>query len=388
VSDEVQEIRSVTRSFVRDRLRPLEGWVEEHDTKPPQWDALLRESIEMGLYAANMPESAGGGGLDLPAQCAIWEELGHVSWPLTYVACVPNPVLLACTPRQRELYLDPVVAGTKKAAFALTEPDAGSDVYAMTTRATRTDGGWVLSGTKHFITNIVDADFVVVFAATGRQENGRAEISAFLVGTDNPGLRVTRRQQMMGWRGIQQSEFAMEDCFVSDDEVLGEIGAGLDLAVSLLLRVRVTLASYCTGFMDRIIEDVMQWADLRVVFGKPLSQKQGIQWMIAEMVAAADISRGAIADLARRAEQEELTARQAGTVKLFATQQLGMVADTAVQIFGGAGWCKDLEVERLYRDARVFRLIDGTDELQKGMIWRAFSSSRAHAGQAGSLSRV
>jgi acyl-CoA dehydrogenase len=342
----------------------------------------MRESIDLGLYAANMPEEVGGGGLDLAAQCAVWEELGHVSWPLTYVACVPNPVLMTCTPRQRELYLDPVVAGTKKAAFALTEPDAGSDVYAMTTRAARVDGGWVLNGTKHFITNIVDADFVVVFAATGRTDNGRAEITAFLVATDNPGLDVTRRQQMMGWRGIQQSEFRLEDCFVADEEVLGEIGEGLNLAVSLLLRVRVTLASYCTGFMDRIIEDVMQWVDMRVVFGKPLSQKQGVQWMIADMVATADISRGAIADLARRAETEELTARQAGTVKLFASQSLGKVADTAVQLFGGAGWCKDLHIERLYRDARVFRLIDGADEAQKGMIWRAFAGSRAGSSPA------
>lgn len=377
MSDEVAEFRAVMRRFVRERLRPLEEWVETNDARPPEWDALLRESIDMGLYAANMPLEAGGAGLNLSAQCQIWEELGHVSWPLTYVACVPNPVLLTCsTQRQRELYLAPVVAGTKRAAFALTEPEAGSDVYSMTTHAKRVEGGWVLNGTKHFTTNIADADFAVVFAATGRSASGRAEITAFLVGTDNPGLHVNRRQLMMGWRGLQQSEFSMTGCFVGDDDVLGDLGQGLNLAVSLLLQVRVTLASYCTGFMDRIIEDVMRWAELRVVFGSPLDRKQGIQWMIAEMVAAADISRGAIADLARRAEHEQLTARQAGTVKLFASQQLGKVADTAVQIFGGAGWCKDLNIERLYRDARVFRLIDGTDELQKGMIWRDFANRR------------
>lgn len=373
--EELESLRGTTRRFVRQRLRPLEESIEQDDRMPEEWAQLCRESIELGLYSANVPADYGGSGLSLTEQLTLWEEFGQVSWPLTYVFCSPNLVLLDCSDAQRDRYLSPVVAGEKLQCFALTEPDAGSDVYAMRTTAQQSAGGYVLNGTKHFITRAGEADFAIVFAVTKSAANGsRPEVTAFLIDSDTPGYEVGRRQPMMGWRGLGQHEVVMRDCFVERGNVLGEPGRGLELGLGLIAQARMSVSAYCVGFMERLIETSLEFAGNREVFGSTLARKQGIQWMLAEMEIDAYVARATMQATAVALEAGTATAADVSKVKYQATRALGRVADATVEIHGGAGWCKDLPVERMYRDARVFRLIDGTDEVHKGMVWRSMAS--------------
>lgn len=384
---ELSEMRSTCRRFIAERIHPIEQQVDDEEhIAPDLWQDLVKESVELGLYGANVPAELGGPDLTILEQTALWEEFGQTSWRFTYLLARPHRVLFACNEQQRHEYLDPVLAGEKEQCFALTEPEAGSDNSAMATRATKVSGGYRLTGTKHFISH-GDADFAVVFAVTGPPLRGRTpQVTAFLVDRGTPGYTVGRAQRMMGWAGMDEYELVFDDCFVSDDKVLGTPGQGLKLALSSVAQRRLQVAGYCVGAMERLLSLSVDYARHRVVFDEPLADKQGIQWMLADAATEPYVARQAVYEAARlcdgaRAdgtadvELSRLFAKEISIAKLQATTGLDKVADTAVQIHGGMGWCREYPVERLYRDARVLRIIEGTDEVHRGIIAKSLLRS-------------
>jgi acyl-CoA dehydrogenase len=386
---ELADFTGVCRRFIRERVWPIEQRVddEEHVDRDI-WLALIKESVELGLYTVNVPESLGGPGLTIAEQNALWEEFGHTSWPFTYLLARAHPVLFQCTPRQRVDYLDRVLRGEREPCFALTESGAGSDNSAMKTRAEQVPGGYRISGTKHFISH-GDADFAIVFAVTGPPLRGRTpQITAFLVDRDTPGFTVGRAQRMMGWNGMHEHELVFEQCLVPDSQVLGEPGQGLRLALASVGQRRLQVASYCIGAMDRLIALTSTYASDRVLFDSALADKQGIQWMLADMAVDAHVAREAtrraatLCDAARSegASDVDISHRfrsEISIAKLYASRALNRVADIAVQVHGGMGWARESPVERLYRDARVFRIVEGADEVHRTIIARSVLAARA-----------
>lgn len=381
-SDELAGMRQTCRRFIQDRIHPIEQRVDDEERMDPDtWSALIAESVRLGLYTANVPAELGGPGLTIYEQTVLWEEFGQTSWPFTYLLARPHRILFECTPAQREKYLDPVMAGEKEQCFALTEPGAGSDNAAMTTRAVKTPGGYKITGAKHFISH-GNADFAIVFAVTGPPLGRRTpQVTAFLVDKGTPGYGIGRPQRMMGWAGMDEHELFFDDCFVPEEQVLGTPGQGLRLALSSVAQRRLQLAGYCVGAMERLLALSVEYARNRVVFDEPLMDKQGIQWMLADMAVEPYVAREAVysatrlCDDARASgksdiELSSLFGKEISIAKLYASRALNRVADGSVQIHGGMGWCREYAVERLYRDARVFRIIEGTDEVHRGIIAR------------------
>jgi acyl-CoA dehydrogenase len=379
-SDELDQMVATCRRFIADRISPIEQGVDDTDHMDPVvWNSLVEQSVELGLYTANVPESLGGPGLSIADQTRLWEEFGQTSWPFTYLLARPHRVLFECTEQQRERYLDPVLAGKRAQCFALTEPGAGSDNSAMRTRADRVDGGYVINGAKHFISH-GNADFAIVFAVTGPPLRGRTpQVTAFLVDQGTPGFTVGKAQRMMGWSGMDECELVFQDCFVPDDQVLGPPGEALRLGLASVAQRRLQIAGYCIGAMERLLALSLEYTRSRVVFDEPLFDKQGIRWMLAEAAMEPYLAREAtykaarLCDEARAAGRSEvelskLFAKEISIAKLYASRALNRVADIAVQVHGGMGWCREYPVERLYRDARVFRIIEGADEVHKEII--------------------
>jgi alkylation response protein AidB-like acyl-CoA dehydrogenase len=379
--EELGQMRQTCRRFIQERIHPIEQDVDNAEEIPPQvWRDLIAEAVELGLYGANVPAELGGLGLSVFEQITLWEEFGQTTWPFTYLLARPHRVLFECNAEQRKRYLDPVLAGEREQCFALTEPGAGSDNSAMSTRAVKVAGGYRISGVKHFISH-GDADFAIVFAVTGPPPPGRRtpQVTAFLVDKGTPGYSIGRRQRMMGWLGMHEYELIFDDCFVPDDQVLGQPGQGMRLALSSVAQRRMQVAAYCVGAMARLLDLSTEYARNRVVFDEPLINKQGISWMLADMAVDHQVARESVYHAARRYDQgraEGLSdidiskryGKEISIAKLYASTALNRVADTAVQIHGGMGWCRETVVERLYRDARVFRIIEGTDEVHRTII--------------------
>lgn len=379
-ADELDQMAAMARRFIQDRIAPIEQQVDDEDhIDPDLWRSLIKESVELGLYTSNVPESLGGPGLAIYEQTVLWEEFGHTTWPFSYLLARPHRILFECDEQQRERYLDPVLAGDKEQCFALTEPGAGSDNAAMQTRAEKVSGGWRITGTKHFISH-GNADFAIVFAVTGPPLRRRTpQVTAFLVDKGTPGYTVGRQQRMMGWSGMDERELIFDNCFVPDEQMLGAEGQGLLLALASVAQRRLQIAGYCIGMMERLLALSVEYARTRVVFDEPLMDKQGIQWMLADMAVEPYLAREAthkatrLCDAARASGKSEvelsrLFGKEISIAKLYASTALNRIADAAVQIHGGMGWAREYPVERLYRDARVFRIIEGTDEVHRGII--------------------
>jgi acyl-CoA dehydrogenase len=378
---ELRDMLDTTRRFIATRLVPLEQEIDDNaEVDPERWRALIAESVELGLYAANVPEHLGGPGLTIYEQTRLWEEFGATTWPLTYVLARPHRILFECTEAQREKYLDPVLAGEREQCFALTEPGSGSDNGAMRTRATKVPGGYRITGSKHFIT-FGSADFAIVFAVTGPPPEGRRtpQVTAFLVDKGTPGYIIGGRQRMMGWHALDERELFFEDCFVPDEQVLGEPGQGLRLALASVAQRRLQMAGYAVGAMERLVALSTEFAKLRIVFDEPLAKKQGIRWKLADMAVEPYVARAAVYDATRLCDEgraaglsdRELATtfgKQISIAKLYATTALNRVADEAVQIHGGMGFSREYPVERLYRDARGLRIVEGTDEVHREII--------------------
>mgnify|MGYP001050634121 CR=1 FL=1 len=367
---EFVQFADLARQFVRKELWPHEEDVERDDRVPPELARSLRaKAVELGLFGFNMPEEAGGPGLPYLAQVLIREQLGQASVALADMAGRPPKALLASRGEQRERLLAPAVRGEQVWAFALTEPGAGSDAAAIRTRAARVEGGWRLTGTKHFISHGNHADRIIVIAKA-RQGDGDVP-AAFVVEQGAPGFSVGRVHRKMGWRGYPVCELVFDEVFVSDANVLGEIGDGLRLGLANILESRIGVAAHCVGMAQRAYDYATEHLRVRRQFGRALGSFQGLQWMVAEMAVEIEQSRALLYAAAREMDRGGDARAAVSMAKLSATEMAGRVADRALQLLGGAGYMAESPVEMIYRDVRAFRIGEGTSEIQKNQIARA-----------------
>jgi acyl-CoA dehydrogenase len=378
-SDEQRAVMETTRAFVHRELVPHEDEVERTGRLDPGLVKELRgRAIKAGLYAANMPEDVGGAGLDTLTWMLMERELGHTGYALQMLAVArPSRILLACEGSQRADYLLPTVAGERVECLAMTEPEAGSDLRGMRTRAVRDGADWVITGTKHFISHADEADYVILFAATGEERTGRAEITAFLVDTDAAGLTVRPGYRSVSHRGYPNSVLAFDGCRVPGSAVLGEVGRGFDVANTWLGTTRLQVAATCLGRSRRALDLAVRYAAGRRQFGRTIGRNQGVSFKLADMTVALESASWLTWRAAWLADRREADAEIA-MAKLHASEALAMIADEAIQIHGGMGLMDELVLERIWRDARVERIWDGTSEIQRHIVSRALL--RAHGG--------
>lgn len=362
------------RSFVEKELLPHEEAVDRADAVPPELAAHIRaKALAAGFYAFNMPEEVGGGGLDYLSQALIERELSKVSWALHVFVARPSKILMACKGAQIEDYLLPCVRGEKVDCFALTEPGAGSDANAIKTRAVRDGDDFVINGSKHFISHAGHADFAIVFAVTDTFEHKgrpRNAVTSFLVDCDTPGMTIRRGPKCVSNRGYHTSEIFFDDCRVPASKVLGEVGKGWDVANAWLTAGRVMVAANCVGQAQRALDVSLQWAADRKQFGHAIGTYQGISFKLADMATEIRAAELLALNAAWKMDQGSMTDGDAGMAKLFASEVLGRVADEAVQIFGGMGLMDEGSVERIWRNARIERIWEGTSEIQRHIISR------------------
>jgi acyl-CoA dehydrogenase len=372
IPEELQMVQRSVKRFVDRELRPHEREVEETDRIAPELDRALRKrAVELGFYGHNLPESVGGGGLSTLGQALIGEELGRTTMALaSTVGFLPGGLRFARL-EQRAWFLDPILRSEKVVAYALTEPDAGSDMQRVATRARRENGRWILNGTKQFISNAEHADFLMVVAVTNPEAPLRSRFTMFVVERDNPGYRYIRSLRAMGWRGHSLGVFSLDDCKVDDDHVLGEVDGGFEVAMGHINATRIHLAGRYLGMANELIELAVDYSKQRVAFGAALSQHQALQFMLADCDVEREAARLLMYAAALQADAGDPSARIAASrAKLFGSEMVGRVADRVLQIFGGAGYVADLPVERMYRDARAFRIGEGTSEMQRIQIAR------------------
>jgi acyl-CoA dehydrogenase len=378
-SDEQRAVMETTRAFVHRELVPHEDEVERSGRVDPDLVRELRgRAIRAGLYAANMPEDVGGAGLDTLTWMLMERELGHTGYALQMLAVArPSRILLACEGEQRADYLLPTVAGERVECLAMTEPEAGSDLRGMRTRAVRDGADWVINGTKHFISHADEADFVILFAATGEEQTGRAEITSFLVDTAAAGLTVHPGYRSVSHRGYPNSVLAFDGCRVPGSAVLGEVGRGFDVANTWLGTTRLQVAASCLGRARRALDLAVRHAACRRQFGRTIGRNQGVSFKLADMNVALEAASWLTWRAAWLADIGD-AGTEIAMAKLHATEALAMIADEAIQIHGGMGLMDELVLERIWRDARVERIWDGTSEIQRHIVSRALL--RAHGG--------
>ena len=376
LTEEQQLIIKTTRDFVRAELVPHEQEVEDTGVLREE---LLRElkakAIAAGLYAANMPTEVGGAGLDAVSWILYEKELGYTGYALQY-SCVARPsnILLACTGEQRERYLLPAVRGERVDCLAMTEPGAGSDLRGMKTTALRKGDDFILNGTKHFISHADHADFVIVFAATGEEDSARHKrklITAFLVDMGTPGFQVRPGYRNVSHRGYTNSILEFNDCRIPQSAVLGAVHQGFEVANTWLGATRLQVAATCLGRAERALEAAKQWSVQRVQFGQPIGRFQWISFKLADMAVELRAAELLTLEAAWKLEHKIATDMDMAIAKLKASEMLAMVSDEALQIHGGMGLMSELPLERIWRDARIERIWDGTSEIQRHIISRA-----------------
>jgi acyl-CoA dehydrogenase len=367
-----QLLETVAR-FVRERLVPLEDKVAEDDAVP---DEIREELRELGLFGYALPEEYGGLGLTMEEEVQLAFELGQTSPAFRSLLGTNNGIggqglVMDGTQEQKQRYLPRLAAGEIIGAFALTEPEAGSDAASLRTSARRDGDSYVLNGTKRYITNAPEAGLFTVFARTDPKTTDAKGVSAFLVEAGTPGLSLGKLDKKMGQRGAHTCDVIFEDCRVPASALLGGVeGLGFKTAMKTLDRGRLHISAVSVGVAERLIRDSLNYAMERKQFGKPIAEFQLVQAMLADSKTEAYAARCMVMDAARRRDAGENVNTIAGCCKLFATEMVGRVADRAVQIHGGAGYVSDYAVERFYRDVRLFRLYEGTSQIQQLVIAR------------------
>jgi alkylation response protein AidB-like acyl-CoA dehydrogenase len=376
LTEEQQLIVASTRKFVREELAPHEAEVERTGVLRADLHRELKaRAMAAGLQAANMPAEVGGAGLEGVSWALYEKELGYTSYVLQF-ACVARPsnILLACEGEQRERYLLPTVRGERTECLAMTEPDAGSDLRGMKTTARVQGGDFVINGTKHFISHADHADYVILFAASGEEQGARGPrklITAFLVDTGTAGFEVRRGYQNVSHRGYTNSILQFTDCRVPRSAVLGELHRGFEVANTWLGATRLQVAANCLGRAERALALAVQWAADRRQFGQQIGKFQGVAFKLADMAVELRAAELLTLEAAWKLGQKTATDMDMAIAKLKATEMLAMVADEALQIHGGMGLMTELPLERIWRDARIERIWDGTSEVQRHIISRA-----------------
>jgi acyl-CoA dehydrogenase len=357
------------RRFVAERLRPLEEKVAEDDEVPAE---IVREMRELGLFGLSIPEAYGGLGLTMSEEVRVALEFGRTTPAFrsvfgTNVGIGSQGLVMAGSDAQKAAWLPGIASGETITSFALTEPGAGSDGASVQTRAVLDGGSYLLSGSKRFITNADKASLFTVMARTGGE--GAKGVSAFLVPADLPGVRVGRPEKKMGQQGAHVCDVHFDEVPVAANR-LGEEGEGFKIAMRVLDRGRLHISAVCVGICERLIADAVGYAVERKQFGKPLADFQLIQAMIADSKTEAMAARALVFEAAALKDEGRPITLEAAAAKYFASEAVGRVADRVVQIFGGAGYIADYGIERLYRDVRLFRIYEGTSQIQQLVIAR------------------
>jgi acyl-CoA dehydrogenase len=366
------QLIETVRRFVAEGLRPLEAQVAADDEIPAE---VHEELKALGLYGLSIPEAYGGLDLSMEDECLVAIELGRTSPAFrssfgTNVGIGSQGLVMFGTDAQKARYLPGIASGEIVTAFALTEPEAGSDSANVQARAVRDGDAYVLNGTKRYITNADRAHLFTVMARTDPGRKGAAGVSAFLVERDLPGVSVGRPEKKMGQQGARICDVNFDNVRVPAENRLGGEGQGFKVAMQVLDRGRLHISAVCIGVAERLIADCVAYASERRQFGQAISQFQLIQGMLADSKTEALAARALTLDTARKRDAGEGVTMEAAAAKYFASEMVGRVADRAVQIFGGAGYVADHGIERFYRDVRIFRIYEGTSQIQQVVIAR------------------
>ena len=372
LSEEQHLLVSSIRGFIESELRPLEEDIEKTGRLADDVASEIRaKSRELGLYAVNIPTKYGGGGLSVLDWMIAEEQFGRTSDILVRRAFGNvYEILLEGTDAQIETYLIPAVRGDRTFSVAFTEPEAGSDAAAIKTRAVRKNDGWVLNGSKHFISDGLYSDFFIVTAVTN-PDAGAHGISTFILDKGLAGFTVGRDQPMMGLKGTSHVEMHFENVKLNEGCLLGKEGQGLKLALATLGRVRLAqVSARAVGRSSMILDSCLRYSKDRRQFGSAIGEFQMIQHMLADSAMEINACRLALWQTASRIDAGEEARGAISMLKVQASEMLGRVVDRAVQIYGGAGYCCDLPIERYYRDARIARIYDGTSEIHRMVMAR------------------
>jgi len=371
-NETLQELLSAVRRFVNERLIPLEAKVSEDDAIP---EDALAEMRALGMFGLSIPEEYGGLGLSMEDECRTMFEFCRCSPAFrsafgTNVGIGSQGLAMFGSEAQKQKWLPGIASGELVTSFALTEPEAGSDSGAVRTKAELAGDHYVLNGTKRYITNANRASLFTVMARTNPDVKGGAGVSAFVVPSDLAGVSIGKPEKKMGQQGAHICDVNFDNVRVPVENRLGEEGQGFRIAMQVLDRGRLHISSVCVGVAERLIEESVRYAAERKQFGQPIASFQMIQAQLADCRAEANAARAMVIDAARKRDAGEDVTMEAACAKLFASEMVGRVADRAVQIFGGSGYVADHGIERFYRDVRIFRLYEGTSEIQRLIIAR------------------
>ena len=363
----------VVRKYVNERLIPLEPKVSEEDKIPEE---VVQEMRDLGLFGLTIPQEYGGIGLNTEQECRVVMELGRTSPAFRSIFGTNNGIgsqgiVMDGTNEQKSYYLPKLASGEIIGSFALTEPEAGSDAGSLQTKATLEWDEYILSGTKRYITNAPNAQLFTVFARTDPTTNNSRGVSAFLVDSKLPGISLGQPYRKMGQQGAHVCDVVFENCRVPAAQMLGgpeKINQGFKSAMKTLDRGRIHISALSVGCANRLIDLCLSYAVERKQFGQQIAEFQLLQGMIADSKTESYAAECMVLDTAKRRDEGENVNTLASCCKLFATEMVGRVADRAVQIHGGAGYIEEYAVARFYRDVRLFRLYEGTSQVQQGII--------------------
>lgn len=369
----LEQLLSTIRSFVKNTLRPLEHEVDETDAIP---DHIVQQMKELGLFGLTIPEEYGGLGITMEEEVLVAFELGQTSAAFRSLIGTNNGIgssgiIIDGTEEQKQKYLPAYASGEIIGSFCLTEPDSGSDAAALKTSAFKDGDYYILNGTKRFITNAPRASTFTVMARTNPDIKGAGGISAFLVEAGTVGLTLGKIDKKMGQKGSYTCDVIFDNCRVHKDQLIGGIeGIGFKTAMKVLDKGRLHIAAYSAGMAERMLEDALQYAIERKQFGQSIANFQLIQAMLADSKTEIYAAKCMVLDAARRRDLGENISTEASCAKMFATEMCGRVADRCLQIHGGAGYISEYSIERFYRDVRLFRLYEGTTQIQQIIIAR------------------
>ena len=366
-------LRDTIERFVRERLIPREAEVAETDAIPAD---VLDEMRRMGLFGLTIPEEYGGLGLTMEEEVRVAFAWCQASPAFRSIAGTNNGIgsvgiVLDGTEAQKKKYLPRLASGELIGSFALTEPGSGSDAASLTTSARREGDHYVINGTKRYITNAPQAGIYTLMARTDPQSKGAGGVTAFIVERDTPGLHVGKPDRKMGQRGAQTADVVFDNAKVPAANIIGGVeGMGFKTAMKVLDKARIHIGAVCVGAATRILDEALTYASERRQFGQPVGEFQLVQAMLADSQTELYAAQCMVLDAAKKRDDGEAVTMEAACCKLYASEMVGRVADRAVQIHGGAGYMQEYAVERFYRDVRLFRIFEGTSQIQQLVIAR------------------
>ena len=372
LTDDQKDIQELVRDFAENEIKPLADELDKTGRFPAE---TIEALAEMGVMGINIPEEYGGVGMDEICKVLAISEISRCCASTAEIVAVHllvNDIILnQATEEQKEIFL-PQAAEGKLGAFCLTEPNAGSDAGGLKTRAVKTDDGYVLNGSKCFISNFgpEEGNHFVVIALTDPEKGTRGGMTAFLLSRDTEGLSLGKTEEKMGLNGAAVSELILTDCKVPESAVMGNVGDGFKVAMSGLDGGRIGIASQAFGLAQGALEEGVRYANTRVQFGRPISKNQGLQWYIADMATRVEAARLLTLQAASKRQNGEPVTKYASMAKYYAAETVNYVCDLALQLHGGYGYIKDYPIERMYRDARIMRVYEGSSEVQKIVISR------------------